>query len=105
LLDYQYLVLYHPTNKALNYRFSLPNKLFQAMSAGLSLIVSENFVELIATLEHIPGSVFVLKKGHCIQEAIDTLEANRSPSYCQIIQRLAQDLHKNSRKIYLDTIL
>jgi hypothetical protein len=102
LLEYRYLVLYRPHDRSTNYRFSLPNKLFQGMNAGLSFIVSENFEELTETLKNVPGSVFVLKEGGSIKEAVDALEAARPPDYCDRILNLTRALHEEAKRAYLN---
>lgn len=47
LNKYRVLLLIAPSDLSLNFRHSLPNKLFQAIANGLTVVVSENFREMI----------------------------------------------------------
>lgn len=100
LLNYNYLLLYSPSVKSLNFRYSLPNKLFQAMSAGLQLIVSDNFEEIIETLNEVPGAVEVLTSDKSIGEAVENLRRFRDGSYSEKIRAYSYSLHKGAELEY-----
>ncbi|MDZ4190366.1 MAG: hypothetical protein U1D25_19955 [Hydrogenophaga sp.] len=54
---YKCLVIYAPNDISLNFKYSMPNKLFQALGSGLSVVVSSNFSEMIETFSAIRGAV------------------------------------------------
>lgn len=101
---YKYLILYSPDKLTLNYKYSLPNKLYQALSAGLSLVVSENFIELISTMSDIPGSIYVLKDHDSIQEALISLKAAKPINYHELVRKRIRDIQEQARAAYLEEI-
>jgi|GEM_PF-2329078 len=102
LTGYRYLIMYHPDNVKINYRYSLPNKIFQAISHGISVIVSNNFEEMIKTFKNVPGAVKVLHSPNDLKSCTQELENLQSGSYWTEITNLASRIHDESRQNYLN---
>lgn len=100
LLNYNYLLLYAPSVQSLNFRYSLPNKLFQGMSAGLQFIVSDNFEEIIETLDKVPGAVEILTADKSIEEAVENLRSLRERNYPEKIMAYSYELNKAAELEY-----
>jgi len=102
--NYKYLLLYVPHDKSANFRYSLPNKLFQAMNAGLSLVVSSNFEEIIATLDCIPGAVYVMNEDDSILDAIHDIDQKRRSDFVQNMHDYCNELHRESKIAYRNAL-
>lgn len=55
--DYKIALNFFPENNSLNFKYSLPNKLFQAIGMGTTVIVSENFYEMIELFSDVEYAV------------------------------------------------
>tara|TARA_R110001599_G_scaffold68408_9_gene192724 strand:- start:4928 stop:5893 length:966 start_codon:yes stop_codon:yes gene_type:complete len=55
--EYKVALNFFPENNSLNFKYSLPNKLFQAIGMGTTVIVSENFHEMIDLFSEIKYAV------------------------------------------------
>lgn len=104
LSQYRYLLLYAPNKLTLNYRYSQPNKLFQAINHGLSLIVSENFKEIIEILAPVPGSVGVLSERQSIRSVIQSIELQKSDSFERDLRCYSGRLRSEAQKAYLKAL-
>lgn len=100
---YNLLLIYAPNNLSLNFRYSLPNKLFQALERGVSVLVSKNFEEILALFEDVPGAVGILNEDDLLA-SIKVLLGARSPTYNEDIQRKISFLALNSKFLYLNAI-
>jgi hypothetical protein len=104
LRNYKILILYAPNIHTLNFRFSLPNKIFQALAAGMSLVVSENFEEIIQLLAPVPGSVCVLGDPAALQSVLNKALVARGPEYESRIAEFLVQLHADARERYLSAL-
>lgn len=101
LREYDVLVLWRPDDSSLNYRFSLPNKIFQAMWFGMSVIVSENFEEISELFKDVSGAVYILRDPLELPVALSELKQLRGSGYIKRIQSFLKCLHKENESIYL----
>lgn len=106
LRKYKYLILVSDKTQD-NFRFSLPNKLFQALSYGLTPILSPVFEEAINLFKDVPGAVIVLHNANDLAEIIrkHKTEHLHEDRYNKVIARI-QLLYNESKRIYqLNTTL
>jgi len=101
LSQYSFLILYKPHLKTVNYKISLPNKLFQALNVGLTLIISDNFIEIKNLLDCIPGAVIVLRSEQDISCAIERACSMRDKDYKQRLYDYLCELHDKSKRTYM----
>jgi hypothetical protein len=101
LSQYSFLILYKPHIKTVNYRIALPNKLFQALNAGLTLIISDNFGEIKNIFDCIPGAVIVLRSGQDISCAIERACLIRDKDYGVLMYDYLCVLYEKSKQSYL----
>ena len=101
LSAYDILVLYRPEVRTLNYRFALPNKAFQALWHGLSVIVSANFVEMREAFGDIPGAVATYEGRDGLGSTIDKVLESRGEDYEHRIQEALWKIYTTSKRNYL----
>jgi hypothetical protein len=101
LSQYSFLILYKPDIKTVNYRIALPNKYFQALNAGLTLIISDNFAEIKNLSDCIPGAVIVLRSKQDLSCAIERACSMRHEDYNQRVYDYLCELYEKSKKTYL----
>lgn len=101
LREYDVLVLWKPDDSSLNYRFSLPNKVFQAMWFGMSVIVSANFEEIIELFKDVPGAVYILRDPLELPVCLSELRQLRGSDYIERIQPFLKCMHEENESIYL----
>ncbi len=97
---FRYLILYKPNDLKLNYKFSLPNKLFQAISHGLSIIVSPNFTEIIDSFGHIPGAIIILNNQEKLEELIIENNKLRDEKFFSQCKKHYKTVRDNAKKNY-----
>ena len=98
---YPYLLLFKPSDRRLNFRYSLPNKMFQSLGYGVSLILSENFEEMAEVLSPVPGAATVLRDSSDLAEAMAVLAKQRTGGYWTASNALARQLHDDAKDRYL----
>jgi len=101
LREYDVLVLWRPDDSSLNYRFSLPNKVFQAMWFGMSVIVSANFEEITELFKDVPGAVYILRDPLELPVGLIELKQFRGGDYIERIQSFLKRMHEENESIYL----
>ena len=101
LREYDVLVLWRPDDSSLNYRFSLPNKVFQAMWFGMSVIVSANFEEITELFKDVPGAVYILRDPLELPVGLSELKQFRGSDYIERIQSFLKRMHEENGSIYL----
>lgn len=104
LYNYKVLLIYAPHYKSLNYKYSLPNKLFQALSHGLSVFVSSNFQEMLSMFEDIPGSVSPIEADNLISYFSDIISV-RGEFYTHKIRQRLEQLYLESSVAYKNLML
>lgn len=103
LNNYNFLVIYTPNNLSLNFKYSLPNKLFQALNSGVSVLVSKNFEEMAELFEEIPGSVGVIEDNN-LSSSITELFNYRDKKYFYDIADRINFLALDSKELYQSVI-
>lgn len=98
---YPYLLLFKPSDRRLNFRYSLPNKLFQSLGYGVSLILSENFEEMAEVLAPVSGGAALLRDSSELAGAMAELEKQRTDGYWAASSALARQLHDDAKSRYL----
>lgn len=101
LSRYKILLLYSPDSTSINFKISMPNKIFQALYSGLSVIISENFKEIEHTFSDIPGAVIVHDKEKNIKQTINELKAERYGNYQEKILSKLDGIIEDSKQNYL----
>lgn len=77
LQNHKALLLYHPLDKTKNFKYSLPNKFFQALSHGLDIIISSNFTEMAHLLPKNNKTIYSVTDSHQFINAYYTI--NKKP--------------------------
>lgn len=98
---YEYLLIYKPNDLRANFRYSLPNKFFQSLAHGTSLILSPNFEEMVQIVATVPGACAVLEGEPDLIAAIADLDRARTDRYWDAVIALGHKLHDVSRRCYL----
>lgn len=101
LRKYTYSILYNPNVNKLNFKYSLPNKLFQALNSGLSVLVSPNFSEMIDLFSELPGAVEVIQDDDDLSAAIERVSVKRGSSYRARVSKFIDQLREEARSAYL----
>jgi len=99
--SYPYLLLFKPSDRRLNFRYSLPNKMFQSLSYGVSLILSDNFEEMAEVLSPVSGAATVLRDSSELADAMAVLAKQRTDGYWTASNALARQLHDEAKSRYL----
>jgi len=101
--QYEAVLMDYGTSRSANVRHCLPNKLFQSLRHGLTVLVSANLEDAIDVFSSIPGAVMPLTSDSTICEVIQRARAMRPVDYCERINRRLDQLHAESRLAYLGT--
>lgn len=99
--EYNYLLIYKPEDLRENFIFSLPNKFFQGIGYGLSLILSPNFEEMAQVASSVPGGSISLHDSGELSNRLTDLAILRDNRYWAGIVQLGHALHDESRERYL----
>ena len=102
LKNYRYLLLYKPNDLRLNYKYSLPNKFFQAISYGISIVVSPNFNEMIDLFGHIPGAIVVVDNEKDLNSLITENNKYRTENFFSTYNKSITLIHNKTKKDYLE---
>lgn len=102
LCKYKALIIYSPDDNSLNFRYSLPNKLFQALSNGLVVVVSKNFEEMTGTFSN-SASIITVDKGNFIY-GIKRAIADRPQKDADMVLDQIITAHEENRINYLCAI-
>ena len=102
LENYKVMILFAPENKTLNFRYSLPNKLFQALERGVVVIFSDNFEE-ISNLFSKSSSVISSDENEFIQN-IEKILKNGIKENVEKNTIQIKFLYKESRESYLNVM-
>jgi hypothetical protein len=100
LMHYDTLILFAPENNSLNFRYSLPNKAFQSISHGISIIVSKNFEELSSVFSYVKGSISTLDSDGDLEKIVNNLTNLRSGHYWDTLFSFSKKLHNEAKLEY-----
>ena len=103
LYGYKVLILYPAENK-LNYKYSMPNKLFQAIDHGVCVVVSNYFEEILQTFQGANGCVYSAADDN-IQEVVAGALENWTENSCDAGRAIKNKIFNESKKNYLDCIM
>lgn len=101
--EYEAVLMDYGTSRSANVRHCLPNKLFQSLRHGLTVLVSSNLEDAIDVFSSIPGAVMPLSPESTIREVLQRARAMRPVDYYERINRRLDQLHAESRSAYLET--
>lgn len=104
LKNYEALLLYYPDGRSDNYIYSLPNKFFQALDNGLSLLISNNFLEIKHQLDCILGSYAVIKEKTKIRDSLELVRESRPKNYQTLCKNHLEKLKNDSRDQFYSCI-
>lgn len=72
--DYKISLNFFPGNNSLNFKYSLPNKLFQAIAMGTTVVVSKNFHEMIELFSDVNYAVVSATEENFIEVVSDIID-------------------------------
>lgn len=101
--NYAVTLIYSPGVETLNFKFSMPNKLFQALQAGASVLVSSNFAEMYSSFPNLGGAVGILSPGDLLSSIEETL-SRRPPEYYKLLKGELDAVYTESRRKYLSAV-
>jgi len=104
LTNYKASIIFSPDDLSINFRHSLPNKLFQSLNAGHTVLVSENFFEMIQLFNDIKFAVVPVKLENIADVFFDAMN-NRQESYSSEVTLKIFSLYQKSKKTYLNITL
>ncbi len=78
----------------------MPNKLFQALRHGVSLVVSPNWRELVAHFSSVPGAVVPWQDGTLPAELAELIESLRGENFEAALENLMDRLEETSKMTY-----
>lgn len=99
---YKVLILY-PSEKKLNYRYAMPNKLFQAIDHGLSAVVSDCFEEILQTFYWAGDCVYSATDENIECVVAKALEDWTEKS-CDAGKKIQTLIYEESRKNYIASV-
>jgi hypothetical protein len=100
---YEFALLDYGTSRTLNVRSCLPNKLFQALRHGLTLLVSANLEDACRLLSPVPGAVVPIAPEKGFRALIAEGRAKRPADFAERVNRFLDRLHEQSKAAYLGT--
>lgn len=103
LQSYDYLLIYAPENYSLNFRYSMPNKLFQALAAGLTVLVSDNFHEMLSSFSDVTPAVIAVNDTN-LMTVIDNIALKRTDKYFDTISSRLNILYEESKSSYCNVL-
>jgi hypothetical protein len=103
LNKYRILILFQDTDKSLNFKYSLPNKLFQALDYGLSVIASRNF-ETMAELFQDVGQGVVLADRDDLVDVIQRVNAGRTMGDVYEVRQKLDNIRNEDRNMYINVL-
>lgn len=104
LEEYAFLMLYKPEVRTLNYMYALPNKLFQSLGYGVSVLYSGNFVELGEFIGTVDGAGAMIETESDLSRVLRKLSKSRDSKYFSEVVRLSGEANEESRKAYLKVV-
>ena len=102
--NYKVALNFSPYNTSLNFKYSLPNKLFQVIAAGTTLVVSENFFEMIELFSDMKYAVVSANEENFIEKVNDIVKNKTLIDAKNAIFKLAE-IKQVSKNNYLCMVL
>ena len=99
LLEYDFLYYNIPPPDA-NYRLAAPNKFFQALAHGLSILVPRGYNELRFIFGDIPGAIAVIDESSDIRGVLNRCVRNKSSDFSVKIKERLELMKSESRDNY-----
>lgn len=103
LNNYKALILFSPENNSLNFKYSLPNKLFQSLEKGLAVIVSENFVEMIELFADVSMAVIGVRADNLALKLKDVFDKRTTTDAAAALVKL-RSIYTNEKSKYLAAV-
>ncbi|MFA7580144.1 hypothetical protein [Castellaniella sp.] len=101
---YRYKVLvFCPIHQSLNYKYSLPTKVFQAISHGLSVVTTSYFEDIIMQFKRVNNCVYVATNGDvvsAIKMALDGWSVGSNNPKWKIVEKIFNE----TRDRYLENV-
>ena len=91
---------YSPENIGSNFKYSLPNKLFQSLYLGATVVVSENFEEMVELFSDIKYAVVKTSKQTFIKDLHDVIDYKTDSDALDARNRVLK-LHELSKENFL----
>lgn len=101
--SYMTTIIYSPNVETLNFKYSMPNKFFQALQAGASVLASSNFFEMCCSFQNVPGAVGVLSPGK-LMDSIEATLGRRAEKYEKLVTQELESLSERSKFAYLTAV-
>lgn len=101
IASYRFVLIYKPDDLRPNFVHSLPNKFFQSLAYGTSLIVSPNFEEMTEVATQVSGACTVIANPSHLAKKMAELTALRDTAYYHAVTVLSKTLHRTARERYL----
>lgn len=102
LNNYKVLILY-PSDNKLNYKYSMPNKLFQAIDHGLCVVVSDYFDEILQTFKSAAGCIYSANDENIQSAVLEALECWTDDS-CAQARVIQSEINADSRNKYIESL-
>ena len=101
LLSYKALLIYEPANTSNNFKYSMPNKFFQALKNGLVIVISSNFAEMFNEMvESLPDSFYVVESQDDLKEIDHRMTMMRNLPDLEKRQRWLEEKLESSKQAY-----
>ncbi len=101
--DYKVALNFFPKNDSLNFKYSLPNKLFQAIAMGATVVVSENFNEMIELFSDVQYAVVSATEENFVDVVTDIVNNKTMEDAKRGMLKLL-DLKKKSMNNYKEQV-
>lgn len=106
LKSYTFSIIYlEPERFDANYKFSLPNKLFQSIAYGLTVFASPQFYECHNLFSDLPGAVLPIEASTCLSSLMHKALALRGNDYHFRLQEKMKVLVSTAKFNYLSALL
>jgi glycosyltransferase involved in cell wall biosynthesis len=105
LKEYKFLVLHSLVGNDNNFKYSMPNKVFQAAAFGVCILVSPNFLEISDSFSIIPGFCQLLpsEEGEEMSRVLLEVASSDFSNYSKVYDFLVETLEL-SRQGYLKLV-
>lgn len=101
--EYKIMILLSSVEST-NYKYSLPNKLFQSLTKGVSVIMTKNFVEPLELFKDNDCAVLGIEGSSDIVYAVNHLENSYSYSCFKEIEQKLNFMYETSKNNYISLI-